>query len=48
MVNECNGKGFRMSGDGCPGCPYIEFRPRACTKKRFSRPKGRKPEEGPS
>ena len=30
----------------CPGCPYIEFRARACTKRRFSRPRGHEP-EGP-
>ena len=46
--------GVRMSEsesnpqDGCPGFPYIEFRARACTKRGFSRPKGREPKGGPS
>ena len=34
--------------DGCPGCPYIEFGARACTIRRFFRPKGREPKGGPS
>jgi hypothetical protein len=32
MKNECNGRGIRISLDGCPDCPYIEFGARACTK----------------
>jgi hypothetical protein len=33
MVNEWNGRGCPSS---CPGSPYIEFRAKAHTKRRFS------------
>jgi hypothetical protein len=39
---------MKISRDGCPGHPYIEFGVKACYKEKVPRSKGRQPEGGPN